>query len=125
MAKNYIIIGAMCFVLGAVCAGVFGYIRQSGQIAKLDTERAQLQREYEAGQRELASRLEYSQRTLDGAREIAERTANKLQQSADNLRSASDIIGTVYLQVKALEDWLNNRAAGGGGSGITGGVTAE
>ena len=113
--KSFSIVCIACFIGGAVLAGVWGYIRQLEQAARYNTERDRLEREYAAGQRELEIRNEYAQRTIDGAREIAERAGTHLQQSAGNLREAGAIIGAVYLQVKALEDWFNNRGTGGGG----------
>ena len=119
MQKKDFIIAVCFFIAGCVCAGIYGYLRELEQAARFNDQRTQLEREHEARQRELEIRLEYAVRTVDGAREIAERTGEKLQQSAGNLKEAIAIIGEVYQQVKRLDDWLNSRDTGGSGAGLS------
>ena len=118
MEKKNTIFCVLWFFIGVILAGVFGYIRESKQAARFNTERTGLEREYAERQRKLESSLEYAERTVAGAREITERTGEKLQRSAGNLREASAIIGDVYIQVKALENWFSDRNTSSSGGGV-------
>ena len=112
MAKNYIIVGAMCFVLGAVCAGLGFWRGTAGEIAELNQRYDQLTREYQDRQRELENNVGQCLGIIDTARDIAERTGENAGGAITNLREASDLIKQGIAQREAFKVELDNLRAG-------------
>jgi hypothetical protein len=113
----------MCFVLGALCAGITaGYIAggaASGEVAFLNQRYDTLNREYTERQRE----LEEQQRRIgagvsqcigyvENTRAIIERTGESASGAVANLREAVELIRRGIEERKNLEVELNNLRSG-------------
>jgi chromosome segregation ATPase len=114
-AKKIIVNSVVIIALVAAAAFFADHRRKSIDARELDRQLALLDREHRARQRNLESNLgelgKLSQSaiaSLDGTRDIIERTGTELHATAADLRSAKKILASLAIQIKDLQMELDN-----------------
>jgi chromosome segregation ATPase len=117
--KKIIAAGVIVIALIAAAAFFADHRRKSIDTGELDRQLALLDREHGERQRNLEGNLgelriltENTITALEGAGAIVERTGDELQSAAANLRNAKSVLGNLAVQIHDLESELTNCRAG-------------
>ena len=111
MAKNYIFVCVICFLLGTVCSGVITHGRSAAEIDRLNQQYDQLTGEYSERQRVIESNIGQCLGYVETAREITERTGANASAALGNLREASDLIRQGIAERESLKVELDRLSA--------------
>ena len=108
MAKKYIAIGLICFVLGVVGTGIITRRGSSVEIDRLTARLAELDREYNNRQRILESNVEQCIGYVENARAITERTGENASRAISNINEAIILVRQGITEREALKVELDN-----------------
>jgi chromosome segregation ATPase len=113
--KKIIVCSVTAIVLTGTAAFLTDHRRKSLDAGELDRQIAILNREHRERQRELESNLgelgsiaENAIASLEGAGDIVERTGRELQSATADLRSAKRILENIAVQIRDLQNDLDN-----------------
>jgi hypothetical protein len=102
----------LAFVLGAVCAGLPGFLvggQQSGKISDLDKRHADYERAATATIAELESNLERERKLTQGARTLVGGLTKSTDRNIRNLQDALVLIKEIRGQIAVLAEFYVDR----------------